>query len=282
MGIDQHEIFTQLPQEIYPQYEQSVYESFSGLQYPLHPYEIQSSQQCIPETMYSDTCASSGATSQHGHCVGLNPLLAGCSTSKLVAVEHQLATPYEVGSGFPNSFFASKLVNRTALGQSLGPSSDLSDTYSNDAAAVPQPLEDTIHPSGSRADAIWAAPALENTKVSETQVEPPGEVSGGSLSLKDERKNSNSNRFVKHYLVKRMNGKVFDLEGKLVSFALISTNRAVTAVTGLGGFALHKAKLYVGIDWGDWRVTYLGRAHLNDEAKQSLLEGLDIEQARSS
>jgi hypothetical protein len=79
-----------------------------------------------------------------------------------------------------------------------------------------------------------------------------------------------------------MNGKVFDLEGKLVSFALISTNRAVTAVTGLGGFALHKAKLYVGIDWGDWRVTYLGRAHLNDEAKQSLLEGLDIEQARSS
>lgn len=282
MGIDQHEILTQLPQEIYPQYAQSVYESFSGLQYSLHPYETQSSQQYVPETMYSGTCASSSATSQYEHCVRLNPLLAGCHTSTPVVVEHQLATPYEVGSGFPNSLLASNLVNSTVLGQSFGPSSDLSDTCSNNAAAVPQPLEDTIHSSGSYADAMWAAPPLKNTKVFETQLEPPGEVPGGSFWFKDKMKNPNSNRFVKHYLVKRIDGEVFDLQGKLVSFAVISTNRDVTAVTGLGGFALHKAKLYLAIDWGDWRVTYLGRAHSNDEAKQSLLEGLDIEQARSS
>lgn len=262
MGIDQQEILTQLPQEIYPQYAQSVYVSFSGLHPPQHPYETQSRQQYMPETMYSSICASSSATSQFGHCVGLDPLLAGCHTSKPVVVEHHLATPCEVGSRFPNSLLAPKPVNSTVLGQSFGPSSDLSDTYSNNAAAVPQLLEDTIYPCGNHADTRWAAPPLGNTKVFATQVEPAGEVSGGSLWLNNKRKNPNSNRFAKHYLVQRIDGKVFDLEGKLVSFAVISTNRDVTAVTGLGGFALQKAKLYQGIDWGNWSVTYLGRAPL--------------------
>jgi hypothetical protein len=282
MGMNQQEILTQLPQEVHPQYAQSVYESFSGLQYSLHPYETQSCQQCIPETIHIGTCASSSATSQFGHRVGLDPLLAGCHTSKPVTVQQQLATPCEVGSGFPNSLLASNLVNSTELEQSFAPSSDLSDTYSNNAAAVPPPLKDAMNPCGNRADVIWAAPLLENTKGIETQVEPLSEVSGGSLRLKDKRKNPNSNRFVKHYLVKRIDEEVFDLEGKLVSFAVISTNRDVTALTGLGSSALQKAKLYLGINWGDWRVTYLGRATLNDEVKQSLLEGLDIEQVRSS
>jgi hypothetical protein len=70
------------------------------------------------------------------------------------------------------------------------------------------------------------------------------------------------------YHVWQEHGEAFDLEGELVSSAVIKTTRSVVAVTGVHRNVLVRAKLNTNIEWDVWRIRYLGKVHSRDVIDQ--------------
>lgn len=92
---------------------------------------------------------------------------------------------------------------------------------------------------------------------------------------------SNRGHVVNLYHVSQQHGEAFNLEGKLVSSAFITTDRGVSAVTGASGHSLDSAKLHTNIELGVWRISYLGKIRKGEDVNQEIFAGVDPNLARS-
>lgn len=61
-----------------------------------------------------------------------------------------------------------------------------------------------------------------------------------------------------------------------------TTDRRVSAVTGASGHSLDSAKLHTNIEWGVWRISYLGKIRKGEDVNQEIFAGVDPDVARSN
>ena len=105
-------------------------------------------------------------------------------------------------------------------------------------------------------------------------------ATGQTLLYKCKMKSFTGGPAVKLYHVSQKHGEAFELEGKLVSSAVMITDSSVAKVTGATRTALDKAKLYTNIKWGIWLISYLGEVPSGDDMIQDILKRVSTIPAR--
>jgi hypothetical protein len=176
----------------------------------------------------------------------------------------------------------SNLLGTISSWQTSQPLSNIGDGTRNNTAALTQAPGDALDLLENPAGMTWLT-ALHSTPIDRAYFMPHFAVPSKTSSHRGRGKElSNRGHVVNLYHVSQQHGKAFDLEGKLVSSAFITTDRRVSAVTSASGHSLDSAKLHTNIELGVWRISYLGKIRKGEDVNQEIFAGVDPDLARSN
>lgn len=88
-------------------------------------------------------------------------------------------------------------------------------------------------------------------------------------SLECNKKGSPHGPCARLYHIERIDGTRFDLEGRSMYHALIRTNFNVRTITGIGKKAIGRAQRNTYVEWGEWKIMYLGKETPRSHADQA-------------
>lgn len=157
---------------------------------------------------------------------------------------------------------------------------NMEDISSQDAAFMVQLPEDAIESQGSIANEGHVR-RHACTQADPHQTMLPAAISCTSRTNKHHIEVPKKGRPVRHYRVSQVDGHGFKFRGISVTYVMICTTKAVAAITGISTKTLRYAKKNVDIQWDQWKITYIKKAHCNHVAEQGQLEGDNTTLARS-
>jgi hypothetical protein len=222
------------------------------------------------ETTLSGTCSTYGTS---GH------LEQDMSQVRLITNHHlqlsEIPAPHPVSSNEP-----------ILMGQDASPclefhgfsdsgnmihSLNMEDISSQDTAFMVQLPEDAIESQGSIANEGHVR-RHACTQADPHQTMLPAAISCTSHTNKHHIEVPEKGRPVRHYRVSQVDGHGFKFRGIPVTYVMICTTKAVAAITGISTKTLEYVKKNVDIQWAQWKITYIKKAHCNHVAEQGLLE----------
>jgi hypothetical protein len=188
----------------------------------------------------------------------------------------------ELSTGGTSDSCPSNLLGTNSSWQTSQPLSNMGDGTRNNTAALTHAPGDALGVLESPASMTWLT-ALHSTPIDRPHFMPHFVAPSKTSSHRERGKQlSNRGHVVNLYHVSQRHGEAFDPKGKLVSSAFITTDRRVSAVTGASGHSLDSAKLHTNIEWGVWRISYLGKIRKGEDVNQEIFAGVDPDVARSN
>ncbi|KAG7528856.1 hypothetical protein FFLO_05889 [Filobasidium floriforme] len=187
----------------------------------------------------------------------------------------------KLSAGGTSDSCPSNLLGTNSSWQTSQPLSNIGDGTRNDTAALTQAPGDALDVLENPASMTWLT-VLHSTPIDQAHFMPHFAAPSKTSSHRGRgKKLSNRGHVVNLYHVSQQHGEAFDLEGKLVSSAFITTDRRVSAVTGASGHSLDSAKLHINIELDVWRISYLGKIRKGEDVNQEIFAGVYPSLARS-
>lgn len=186
-------------------------------------------------------------------------------------------TSNKSGPSTTHALSQTSLLDDVSVWQNSQALSSMEDVARNNMAALMQSVDNAMDHHKNPVN----MPCINSSY--STQVQDPHSTplqateTGKNLppSRKKNKKMSTRGPVVNVYHVSQKHGETFNLEGKLVSSAVIMTTKSVATLTGASYRILIQAKLHVHIEWDTWRISYLGRMRSGDDLNQEILARLD-------
>ncbi|KAG7528225.1 hypothetical protein FFLO_06314 [Filobasidium floriforme] len=217
--------------------------------------------------------------SQYEQEIDMEPmslLLSFINSSSCQSVAHW-ETSNKPGPSTTHALSQTSLLEDVSVWQNSQPLLSMEDVARNDMAAVMQSVDNAMdhHKNPVNMPCVNSSHSIQVQDHHSTPLQATETGQNLPPSHKKNKKMLTRGPVVNVYHVSQKHGETFNLEGKLVSSAVIMTTKSVATLTGASYRILNQAKLHVHIEWDAWRITYLGRMRSGDDINQEILARLD-------